>query len=45
MSRILATVNKFPEKPLIQNVLWKTGIYQVAALLVRYIEHSQIFRE
>lgn len=32
-------VNQFPEKPLIYNVLWKTGIYLVAALLVRYIEH------
>ena len=32
-------VNRFPEKPLIYNVLWKTVIYQVAALLVRYIEH------
>jgi len=32
-------VNRFPEKPLIYNVLWKTAIYQVAALLVRYIEH------
>jgi hypothetical protein len=32
-------VNRFPEKPLIYNVLWKTAIYQVAALLVRYVEH------
>ena len=32
-------VNRFPEKPLIYNVLWKTGIYLVATLLFRYIEH------
>ncbi len=31
-------VNRFPEKPLIYNVLWKTAIYQVAAFVVRYIE-------
>jgi hypothetical protein len=36
-------VNRFPEKPLIYNVLWKTGIYQVAAFLVRYIEHLTPF--
>jgi hypothetical protein len=32
-------VNRFPEKPLIYNVVWKTAIYLVAALLVRYVEH------
>jgi len=32
-------VNRYPHKPLIYNVLWKTIIYFVAALLVRYIEH------
>jgi hypothetical protein len=32
-------VNRFPEKPLMYNVLWKTGIYLIAAFLVRYIEH------
>jgi hypothetical protein len=36
---LVPVVNRFPEKPLIYNVLWKTGIYLVAALLVRYIEH------
>jgi len=30
---------RFPHKPLIYNILWKTAIYFVAALLVRYIEH------
>lgn len=32
-------VNKFPHKPLIYNVGWKTLIYVVAALVVRYLEH------
>jgi hypothetical protein len=32
-------VNRFPEKPLIYNVIWKTAFYQVAALVVRYLEH------
>jgi hypothetical protein len=36
---LLPFVNRFPEKPLIYNVVWKTVIYQVAALLVRYVEH------
>jgi len=31
-------VNKFPEKPLIYNTLWKTMIYVVAATIVRYLE-------
>ena len=30
-------VNRFPEKPLIYNVLWKTAFYQVATLEVRAI--------
>jgi hypothetical protein len=32
-------VNRFPEKPLIYNVAWKTTIYFVASLAVRYLEH------
>jgi len=32
-------VNKFPEKPLIYNVVWKTVIYVVASLFVHYLEH------
>jgi len=35
----LPFVNKFPHKPLIYNVVWKTLIYLVAAILVRYGEH------
>lgn len=32
-------INKFPNKPLIYNVLWKTIIYVLAAFLVRLGEH------
>ena len=32
-------INKFPHKPLIYNVAWKTTIYILAAFLVRSIEH------
>jgi hypothetical protein len=36
---LLPIINRFPNKPLIYNIVWKTFIYLVAALLVRYIEH------
>ncbi len=39
-------VNRFPEKPLMYNVAWKTAIYMAAALLIRYGEHLfPFFRE
>ncbi len=34
-----AFVNRYPEKPLIYNVAWKTAIYFTASLFVRYLEH------
>jgi len=36
---VLPFVNRYPDKPLIYNVVWKTPIYVLAALLVRYVEH------
>lgn len=39
-----ALVNRFPEKPLIYNVLWKTLIYFTVALVFRYLEHLIHFR-
>jgi hypothetical protein len=35
----LPVINRFPEKPLIYNVAWKTTIYVLAALVVHYLEH------
>jgi hypothetical protein len=35
---LLPWVNRYPEKPLIYNVIWKTLIYQLVALLVHYLE-------
>jgi hypothetical protein len=35
----LPFVNRFPAKPLIYNVVWKTLMYVVAALIVHYLEH------
>jgi len=32
-------VNRFPEKPLSYNVVWKTAIYFAGLLAFRYIEH------
>ena len=36
---LLPFVNRFPNKPLIYNTVWKTLIYMAAAILVRYVEH------
>lgn len=41
----LPFVNRFPHKPLIYNVVWKTAIYFTASLLVRYGEHIVEFWE
>ena len=35
----LPIINRFPEKPLIYNVVWKTVIYIGASLLLHYLEH------
>ena len=35
----LPFVNRFPNKPLIYNTLWKTAIYVAAVFVVRYVEH------
>jgi hypothetical protein len=42
----LSLMNKFPDKPLFYNILWKSGVYFLAAFLARYIEHVfPLFRE
>ena len=32
-------INRFPDKPLMYNVVWKTAIYVAVALLIHYLEH------
>jgi hypothetical protein len=42
----LPFINKFPDKPLIYNIAWKTFIYMVVVFIVRYFEHFiPAFRE
>jgi hypothetical protein len=36
---MLPMINRFPDKPLIYNVAWKTLVYLLAATLVHYLEH------
>lgn len=35
---LLPFINRFPDKPLIYNTVWKTSIYVVAALIILYLE-------
>lgn len=35
----LPFINRFPDRPLMHNIVWKTAIYQLAAIAVRYAEH------
>jgi hypothetical protein len=35
---MLPMINRFPNKPLIYNVVWKTLIYVLAATLIHYLE-------
>ena len=39
LADLLPVVNRFPDKPLVYNILWKTLIYQAAAIFVAYLEH------
>lgn len=39
LTDLLPWINRFPKKPLVYNVVWKTAIYFVASLVVRYLEH------
>ncbi|CAG4889945.1 hypothetical protein [Paraburkholderia saeva] len=39
LANMLPFINRFPDKPLIWNAGWKTAIYTLVALLVRFLEH------
>ena len=36
---LLPFINRYPDKPLVYNVAWKTTIYVLVAMLVHYVEH------
>lgn len=38
LADMLPMINRFPERPLIYNVAWKTAIYLVVAAIVHYLE-------
>jgi hypothetical protein len=38
LADLLPAINRYPEKPLIYNVLWKTLIYSVVATAIHYVE-------
>ena len=40
---LLPFINRFPEKPLIWNVSWKTTLYWVVALVIHYLERLYDF--
>ena len=35
----LPFINRYPDKPLVYNVAWKTTIYALVAILIHYLEH------
>lgn len=46
LADLLPVVNRFPEKPLAYNIVWKTLIYQAAAIFVTYLERLwEFYRE
>jgi hypothetical protein len=40
---MLPFVNRYPEKPLMYNVVWKTMIYVLVSLVIHYLEHLYDF--
>ena len=39
LADMLPMINRFPDKPLIYNVAWKTFIYLLVSLVIHYMEH------
>jgi hypothetical protein len=40
---LLPAINRFPDKPLIYNVAWKSAIYFLVALVIHYLERLYDF--
>ena len=36
---MLPIINRYPEKPLVYNIAWKTLLYLLVSLVVHYLEH------
>ncbi len=43
LANALPFINRFPEKPLMWNVCWKTALYFLVALVIHYLEHLYDF--
>ena len=41
----MSFMNRFPDKPLIYNIVWKTFMYILATLVVRYVENIRSYYE
>lgn len=39
ISDMLPVINRFPHRPLIYNVAWKTAIYMLVSTVIHYLEH------
>src|SRR5207248_8381593 len=39
LADMLPMINRFPHKPLIYNIAWKSSIYLVVSLFIHYLEH------
>ena len=39
LADMLPVINRFPKRPLIYNVAWKSTIYLVVSVLIHYLEH------
>jgi hypothetical protein len=43
LADMLPFINRYPHKPLIYNVLWKSAIYFFLAMFIHYLEHLYDF--
>ena len=46
LADLVPAINRFPDKPLIYNIAWKALLYQLAAIVVAYLERLwEFYRE